>query len=160
MTALLCASMRPISCTLLLAAACAAWTVAWRLRTQHVTPLLLCLYPVFTLTQPPPSPHSVTGRCNDLIHQDILSPQCPVQCSQCGWRPGRGHVNFRLPTQQPSSAPAQPSQHHRSVLITSEAQLGLAVVSPSYQLHSEAVRQPRQNTISACSQWQCPVSCQ
>ena len=73
MTALLGASVRPISCTLLLAAACAAWTVAWRLRTQHVTPLLLCLYPVFTLTQPPPSPHSVTGRCNDLIHQDILS---------------------------------------------------------------------------------------
>ena len=108
MTALLGASMRPISCTLLLAAACAAWTVAWRLRTQHVTPLLLCLYPVFTLTQPTPSPHSVTGRCNDLIHQqDILSPQCPVQCSQCGWRPGRGHVNFRLPTQQqPSPSPA------------------------------------------------------
>ena len=103
----------PISCTLLLAAACAAWTVAWRLRTQHVTPLLLCLYPVFTLTQPPPSPHSVTGRCNDLIHQDILSPQCPVQCSQCsqcGWRPGCGHVNFRLPTQQqPSPSPAQPA---------------------------------------------------
>ena len=97
----------PVHCCL--AAACAAWTVAWRLRTQHVTPLLLCLYPVFTLTQPPPSPHSVTGRCNDLIHQqDILSPQCPVQCSQCGWRPGCGHVNFRLPTQQQLS-PAQPA---------------------------------------------------
>ena len=49
MTALLGASVRPISCTLLLPAACAAWTVAWRLRTQHVTPLLLCLYPVFTV---------------------------------------------------------------------------------------------------------------
>ena len=51
-------------------------TAAPARHTTSSPALLLCLYPVFTLTQPPPSPHSVTGRCNDLIHQDILSVQC------------------------------------------------------------------------------------